>query len=295
MSSYTIKDLEALSGIKAHTIRIWEQRYKLLIPKRSSTNIRTYNDVELCKLLNIATLLSMGNKISTIASYSQKKLHKELDVLLSSTIPDNDYSMLLINRIISSGLTYSETEFNLAFSKGIDRFGLIQTYKEIIYPVLVRLGLMWNKEELIPSQEHFITNLIKQKIYTEIDNIKEPIKEAESWVLFLPEDEIHEIGLLMANFLLKFYGKKVYYLGQQVPIANIKSFIDKYKPDNIQFFLLTRRTKSKAQEIIDNIYNLSSPTKVYLSGNKELIKKLELPKTFHIINSLEDFIQYFKS
>lgn len=291
MAIYSIKDLEIVSGIKAHTIRIWEQRYGLLEPKRTDTNIRYYDDYQLCKLLNVTTLLQNGHKVSKIASYSVIEINKQIEELIKSTNSDDSKINILVNQIISSSLTYNEASFNEAFNLSVDKFGLVSAFTKVIYPMLIRIGLMWNKQEIIPSQEHFISNLIKQKLFAAIEKLPEPKNEAESWLLFLPDEEDHEIGLILSYFLLKSHGKRVYYLGQRVPFSSIDSFLTHNKLDAIHFFLVKKQSTIKAQKLIDKIKPLTKELKVCISGSDQVIKNLRLPESFRLINTLDGFLQ----
>lgn len=293
MSVYSIKDLEVISGIKAHTIRIWEQRYSLLEPKRTDTNIRYYDDYQMCKLLNISSLLENGHKVSKIASYTEEEISQQVEELIKNVDSEDSKVNALVNQIISAGLTYDEDSFNDAFNVATNRFGLIDAFSKVIYPMLVRVGLMWNKQDMIPSQEHFISNLVKQKLFAAIEDIPEPKKGAESWLLMLPEEEDHEIGLILSYFLLKSKGKKVFYLGQRVPISSVESFLAHNKLDAIHFFMVRNQTPLKAQKLIDKLSPITKGIKVYLSGSESVISKLNIPNNFTIVNSIENFLSKF--
>lgn len=290
MSTYSIKDLEVISGIKAHTIRIWEQRYGLLEPQRTATNIRYYDDVQMRKLLHVSTLLDNGDKVSKIASYSDAEIHQKVTDLINNANSTDSQSGALINQIISAGLTYDEDSFNKAFKTAVEVHGLINAFLNVIYPMLIRIGLMWTKQDMIPSQEHFISSLIKQKLFAAIENIKEkPKKNAEKWILFLPEDEDHEIGLLLSAFLLKSNGKKVLLIGQRVPYPSIQAILSSEKPDKIHFFMIRNHAADKVQNILDNISPMTSGIKVFVSGVPHLEDELVIPANFKWVNSIESF------
>ncbi len=288
MSAYSIKDLEVISGIKAHTIRIWEQRYQLLVPQRTDTNIRLYNDDQMRRLLNITTLIDNGFKVSKVASLSDAEIYQKVEEFITDTTADVQIKAL-INEIISAGLSYNEKRFTTAYAIAIDSFGITDTYIKVIYPMLIRVGLMWLKHDLIPSQEHFISNLIKQKLFTAIDSLKEPSKDAQKWILLLPEDEDHEIGLLLSSFLLKSKGKKVIYLGQRVPYSNIESIIKSEEPDYIHFFMIRNQSVTKCQKIVNTLNQYCSDCKVIVSGSKFLENELSLPPLFSWMNSIEQY------
>lgn len=167
---YSIQDLENLSGIKAHTIRIWEKRYQLLNPSRTDTNIRIYGDEDLKKLLNVSTLLAKGGKISKISKLEVIEIANQVELLSSPTSSDNNIE-LFINNLISSGLVFDVAKFESTFSSAIIRLGLKEMYFQVLLPTLMKIGLLWGKSEIIPAQEHLISNLIKQKLFASIDGL----------------------------------------------------------------------------------------------------------------------------
>ena len=205
MDRYKISELEHLSGVKAHTIRIWEQRYDILKPMRSNGNIRFYDGDQLKKLLNVVTLINAGNKISAISELSPKEINKRIESLSNISVEGIKEEML-INQMISSGLSFDEKLFEKAFSNSILSYGLINAYKKVFYPLLNKMGLLWATTEINPSQEHFISNLIRQKMFAAIDALSPTSNESEKWLLFLPENETHELGLgvLSLGFKLHF-------------------------------------------------------------------------------------------
>lgn len=218
MAVYSIKELENLSGIKAHTIRIWEKRYNLIEPHRTTTNIRYYTDQELKKILNVAMLNRQGIKISNIARLNDNELKEEiLRVTSSNTQTEN-----IIDTLIITMIDMDELKFNTIFNKAISKNGFTETITKIIYPFLDRVGILWMAGDVNPAQEHFVVNLIRQKIITATDkftNIYNP--NAKKFMLFLPEGEWHELGLLFSLFLIKEAGHEVIYLGQSVPYSDV--------------------------------------------------------------------------
>jgi DNA-binding transcriptional MerR regulator len=218
MAVYSIKELENLSGIKAHTIRIWEKRYNLIEPYRTTTNIRYYSDNELKKILNVAMLNRHGIKISNIARLNEKELKDEILRVCSGT-PNLENT---IDSLIIAMIDMDEIKFNSILNKMISRYGFTEAIVNIVYPFLEKIGVLWLAGDINPSQEHFVLNIIRQKIITAVDgcsNVFNPI--AKKFLLYLPEGEWHEIGLLFALYLLKEAGHEVIYLGQSVPYSDI--------------------------------------------------------------------------
>lgn len=293
MAKYKISDLENLSGVKAHTIRIWEQRYNALIPLRTETNIRHYDDQHLKKLLNIVSLINAGFKISKISKFSEEEFNKELKTIDKGVNIDLKEE-LLINQLITSGLAYDETGFEKAFSNSILSFGLTESYNKVFYPMLVKLGLLWSSSELNPSQEHFVSNLIKQKIFAAIDALKPASNNSEEWVLFLPEGEMHDIGLLIANFMLRSKSAKVIYLGDNVPINNLYEVAKNIKPTHYLTFAVRQNQQDIINEYLSEMKNKFNDPNIYICCDSALGSQLNLTKNQHAVSSFAAFQSILK-
>lgn len=218
MAVYSIKELENLSGIKAHTIRIWEKRYNLIEPYRTTTNIRYYTDQELKKILNVAVLNRHGIKISNIAKLSDKELKDEiLRVSTSNPTVENTIDSLIVSMI-----DMDEIKFNSILNKAVAKEGFTNAFLNIVYPFLEKIGVLWLAGDVNPAQEHFVSNIIRQKIIAAVDGFSHVFNpDAKKFLLFLPEGEWHEMSLLFALYLLKEAGHEVIYLGQSVPYSDI--------------------------------------------------------------------------
>jgi len=253
MITYSIADLENLTGIKAHTIRIWEKRYNVIQPSRTATNIRYYSNDDMRKLVNIAALLNAGMKISKISKLSDKELNIEIRNRLGSGNSEDVIAESYISQLINAGLEFSEASFDKLFSSAILKYGVKDAYIKILIPVLNRVGLLWSTESLNPAQEHFISNMVKQKLFSAIDALPPANLNQAQVVLFLPDFEDHEIGLLMANFMLRQAGRNVIYLGQKVPLVNIKDTVLECDPSQLLFFLIQTRPTEFLQNYIDQL------------------------------------------
>jgi DNA-binding transcriptional MerR regulator len=218
MAVYSIKELENLSGIKAHTIRIWEKRYNLIEPYRTTTNIRYYTDQELKKILNVAMLNRHGIKISNIARLTDKELKEEiLRVCSGNSSLENTIDSLIITMI-----DMDEIKFNSVVNKAISKYGFTDAFLTVVYPFLEKIGVLWMAGDINPAQEHFVVNLIRQKLISAVDGFSNQFNpDARKFLLFLPEGEWHEIGLLFALYLIKGAGHEVIYLGQSVPYSDV--------------------------------------------------------------------------
>ncbi|MFC3563396.1 MerR family transcriptional regulator [Pedobacter jamesrossensis] len=285
---YSISDLEQFSGVQSHTIRIWEQRYNALKPMRTEGNTRFYDDDQLKRLLNIVSLNQSGLKISKICSLSDEDISRLLQKELQSISETSNFEYY-VTQLLKHGLCYDEFSFDNLLNTCISKFGILESYKNIMYPILVRLGLMWRKDDICPAQEHFLSNIIRRKIHAAIDNLPLNENANQTWLLFLPEDEDHEIGLLFANYILKANGKKVIFLGSKVPLDSIKKVVEQNDIDSVLFFMVRSRAKKAAQKYIEDLEKICSSIKIYFAGNAYGPNQLKLGKKINQINSLQEF------
>ncbi|WP_221391271.1 MerR family transcriptional regulator [Dyadobacter sp. NIV53] len=294
MSTYSIKDLERISSQKAHTIRIWEQRYGLLEPERTDSNIRFYNDDQLKKLLNVCTLIRNGMKISHVSKLSRKEIADEIDLIIADSFQSDIHIEAVINEALIAISTYNGTLFDVLFSNSVKGMGLNKTYVKIIYPLLVRTGLMWIKDDLLPAQEHFLSNLIRQKLFSAIDTLPLPDNPDQTWILFLNEEEDHEIGLLFAYYLLRQYGKRVIYLGARVPYENLFGVVSQCKPTHIYSFVVRKQPDKEMEQLLSRLTADFNGLNICISGDNELIRKASADKKVRFISSIDSLIDIVK-
>ncbi len=235
VKKFSISDIENLIGIKAHTIRAWEARYNLVPPKRTPTNIRFYDEDDLKLLLNIVTLNEKGYKISRIAKMDKKQI---ADLVLQFQADWNNDTVQVLH-LSDAILKYDEIAFSEILSGCIEEMGLIKTMDLVLFPLMKKTGMLWQTGAIDPSHEHFASNLIRDKLIVEIDKVVKPVKDKpKRFLLFLPEMEMHETGLLFARYLLKKCGMDTLYLGQEIPYADVKKVVTAYRPD-YAFVVLT--------------------------------------------------------
>lgn len=294
MSSYSIKDLESLSGIKAHTLRIWEQRYNIISPKRSDSNIREYDDMDLKLVLNISLLREHGYKISGIAKMSLKELNEQVMKLAEAenlNYPDQIHSLTI------AMIDLDENRFEKVIATCILQFGFENTMVNIIYPFLNRIGVLWVTGSIGPAQEHFISNLIRQKTIVAIDSqVVQQLPHSKKFVLFAPEGEFHEIGLLFANYLLRNRNHKVIYLGQSLPFDELCLTCDYIKPDAI-FTAITAvpAGQQEVQAYIDRLAEAFPSTEIYLTGYQVVGQDLRLSAKMKIVVNIWDLQHYISN
>jgi DNA-binding transcriptional MerR regulator len=293
MSVYSIKDLERISNQKAHTIRIWEHRYGLLQPQRTETNIRYYDDTQLKKLLNVCTLIQRGMKISAISKLSNQEIAEQINLILSDAQQGDVYIEGVISEILIAIATYDAVVFNRLFEGAVEKLGLQKTYVKVIYPLLVRAGLMWSQDDLLPSQEHFFSNLIRQKLFSAIDALSVPDNADQTWVLFLYEEEDHEIGLLFAYYIITHYNKKVIYLGARVPYENLSDVISVCKPTHIYTFFVKNAPHAEQQRLLNQLTTDFTDCCICLSGGDPDLPAMQEKNVLHIstVDSLTDLLK----
>ena len=288
MDLFPISDLQRFSGIKAHTIRIWEQRYNALQPNRSEGNTRYYSGDQLRRLLNIVSLLHLGYKISELSVMSDDQLWKLLQELSENAVQQDPVHEYFITQMIAAGMEFNEEHLEKLFAGCILRFGMKQTYISVIYPLLVRVGLMWTKNLIPPAQEHFISSILKQKLCVAIDALPPVKDQIDPWILFLPEDEFHEISLLFANYLVKQAGKKVIYLGASTSLEALETTANMLKPGNMLFFQVHYADAALTQKYLTKLSGLFPSVRIYMAGNEKLISALKMPKNLSWIKSAEE-------
>ncbi|WP_430814686.1 MerR family transcriptional regulator [Carboxylicivirga sp. RSCT41] len=287
MAFYSIKDLEKISGIKAHTIRIWERRYNLIEPQRTTTNIRFYNDDDLKRILNVSILNQNGYKISKIATMSEAQLRERvIDLCLDTRNTDVQIESLLV-----AMLEMDEYKFTNVLTNSIIKLGFESTVETILFPFLDRIGILWQAGTINPAQEHFISNLIRQKLIVAIDNEMQNFvpKANKSIVFFLPENELHEIGLLFYSLIARKEGYNVVYLGASVPVEDLKVVIDVRGADALFTSLVAARKKDELEQLMTDIVDCIPNIPVYITGLQIREMQPNVPESCKIISSSNEF------
>ncbi len=274
---YSISDLEALSGIRAHTIRIWEQRYDLFHPSRTETNIRYYSDSDLKKLLNISTLQRYGWKISKLGNLSPEELNHELRKHISTNTRREDFIEDSINEIIISLIAMDESAFSSVFNWCNEKLGFENTVEQVVFPVLVKIGLMWNTSEIIPAQEHFISSLVKMKVAAATDNLQVEAKSSDKILLFTPENELHDLGLMLLNYLIRSKGINTVYLGQSVPFDNIGKACEITGCKSVLVGITIQVDPEKLSEYLKKLNLLPQINRIYVMAHEAVMAKVKTP------------------
>jgi MerR family transcriptional regulator, light-induced transcriptional regulator len=283
VSTYSIKDLEQLSGIKAHTLRIWEQRYNLLNPKRTDTNIRFYDDEDLKLILNVALLNDNGFKISKIASMASHEIRDEVIKLTERSLTHDDQ----IHALTICMIEMDEERFDKILSTNIIKLGFEQTMLNIIYPFMSKIGVLWQTGAINPAQEHFISNLVRQKLIVAIDG-QIYHGGGKKFLLFLPEGELHEISILFASYLIKSKGHKVIYLGQSTPNDDLLSVFKLHQPEYLLTVITTSPSSEYVQEYVNALSDRFSSCQILVTGYQVIGQDLVFPKNVRQMNYIRD-------
>ena len=286
LSTFSIKDLETITGIKAHTLRIWEQRYHLIEPKRTSTNIRYYDDDDLRFILNVSILNNYGIKISEIAKMEAEKIREMVLVISEKSSPYESQ----IKALISAMFSLDEPGFNRILANNILRQGLEESMIHVVFPFLQQIGILWVTGSIHPAHEHFITNLIRQKLFVAIDAQTGKIhKDGKKFLLFLPEGEPHEIGLLFANYMLRARGHDVVYLGQNLPFEDLRTVFDFYEPECVMSVVTTGMNSDEVQIFVNTLSKSWPDAQIYVTGFLIVTHPdLQVPANVRVLKSVDD-------
>ena len=296
-STFSIKNLENLSGIKAHTLRIWEKRYNLLEPERTDTNIRRYSLDSLRKLLNITLLYNHGFKISKIASLETSEIPK----LVRSIALKANSEQVSINAFKLAMINFDYELFDTNYEEILQHHNFEYLFMNIFMPLMKELGILWQTGAISPSHEHFITNLVKQKIHLQTEYLQKNKFEQKNhpiFVLFLPENEIHELGILYLNYLILSKGHRTIFLGQSLQTSSLQTLYSYETKYYFVSYITVEPSKDEIMPYLHNFYNRileNQDSKLILFGPQQIaIDKEKLPKKIEMFRSVESFVfKYF--
>lgn len=291
---YTIKDIEHITGIKAHTIRIWEQRYQILIPERTDTNIRYYNDDDLVYIMNVAYLNNNGVKISKIAQFDK---HALMQQVAEKSLQTKELNQILDSLKLAT-IKLDETLFDSIIDHHIRSKGFEQTMITIIYPFLENLGFLWLTGSIKPVHEHFMSNLIRSRVVLAIHELKQkPKKIRPNFILFNAEKELHEISLLFFHYLLSTRGLSVLYLGSNLPKKDAINIVEKYQPDYLVSIFTSFPPAKDVETYVESFTSKFPELQYIISGNqtkgwsgKSLKNVLKFDKIEDLLNFLNALV-----
>ena len=286
MIQYSIKDLEKLTGIKAHTIRIWEKRYDIVNPHRTSTNIRFYTDMDLKKLMNVASLVRFGLKISSLSGLSYEELNEKIVEMYHRPNVSNTQ----IDQLIVAMTDLDDKKFNIILSNATLDKGFENTIIEVIFPFMERLGLLWQTGNINTAHEHFVMNILRQKLIVAIDGLYyQPNKNAKLFIMFLPKEEYHEIELLFFRYIIRKAGHKIVYLGQSIPFLDLKEIINIKNPDYLFTCINLPQSVIELKLYLSKLANLFPRQTIFVAGKQINACCEVLPQNVHKIISVANF------
>jgi len=292
MAIYSIRDLEKLTGIKAHTIRIWEQRYGLVVPARTDTNIRYYTDENLRMLFNIALLNRHGYKISKLAQMTPEDVATRVaDIAKNNGSQNTQIDALTLAMIDLDEATFDRIFFTYTMEHGFER-----TIVELVYPFLDKLNVLWLTSSVSPAHEKFIGHLIRRKMMCAIDSEQAEIsRDAATFVLYLPDDESQELTLLFMHYLLRRRRQRVVYLGYRISLSDLADACQSLRPDYVFTILQEPIPRQPIQGYVDAAAQATNPGQLLLTGAQLFVNPVKLPPNAKLLSGLHDTVQFLDS
>jgi MerR family transcriptional regulator, light-induced transcriptional regulator len=287
---YSIKDLEVLSGIKAHTIRIWEKRYDLLVPQRTDTNIRYYTDDDLRRMLNISLLVRIGYKISKVAKWDEEKINEKVLEIAKRRTSDSDY----IDRLILHMVNFDNRSFYYLTNEIIDSLGFEEAVTKVFFEFFIRVGTYWQVGSIFPAQEHYVTNIFRQKMIAELDKLGMSDNNEATILFFLPENDLHEMSLLFYSYLALKMGYHVIYLGQFVPWVDLVRIQKQVKIDFVFTAFINSIAKEDLESYLVELKELFSSQKVFITGWQLHLHEPALPRNVKIVKDYKEFKKFMR-
>lgn len=288
MAEYKIRDIEILTGIRAHTIRIWEKRYGILVPSRTDTRIRTYTDSDVLLLLNIALLNRHGIKISRIAEMDDTEILDRAAKINLSGEADPEIGQLIVALI-----SMNERLFRATLNQLKKEHGTLVAYQNYVLQFLERIGVMWQVGSINPAQEHFVANIIRQQLIAELETLPVPSGDGIKAILYLPEHEWHELGLLLYQYFLRSKGISTVYLGQSLPYASLLEAVEVVKPQVLVTAWVTSVDGKYYRNYFERLRKDLPHLKIVVGGYQSFEHRSELPPTVNVFQSLEELSVHF--
>jgi DNA-binding transcriptional MerR regulator len=285
---YSIKDLEVLSGIKAHTIRIWEKRYNLLVPFRTETNIRFYSDDDLRRILNVSLLVRNGYKISKVAKLNESEIKEKVLKVSENKTSQSDY----VDRLILRMLNFDNVGFFKLTNEIFDKFDFEEAVFNVYFSLFERIGTYWQVGSIFPAQEHYVTNIFRQKLIAEIDRLEVATEKRATMLFFLREDELHEMSLLFYSYLAQKYGYNVIYLGQFVPFNDLKKIQENLKVDYVFTAFVNSFPIENMEKYLFELKEVFQQQKIFITGWQLQLQTPKLPRNMKIIPNYKEFRKF---
>jgi MerR family transcriptional regulator, light-induced transcriptional regulator len=290
MRHYTLFELEKLTGILAATIRVWERRYNIIKPKRTDTNRRWYDDDDLRKLINISLIHHSGIKISKIANYSEAELIERVEYLTKDSVISDTH----LRSLIFATLSFNGNAVNEILLRAVINIGFEETFTSVVFPFLRMVGIMWHTGSADTGAEHFITNIFREKLIAAIDSLppaNDPRRKRV--IMFLPDNELHEMGLLFYSYLIRKWGHEVLYLGQATPFVALTKVFEKWHSDILVTGVLSELSVFEPEEYLNNLSTTFKLQKILVSGSLADEPSIEKYKNIYPIREVNDLKKHF--
>jgi len=290
MRHYTLHELEKLTGILAATIRVWERRYNIIKPQRTDTNRRWYNDEDLRRLINISILYHNGIKISKIAAYSGSDLEEKVKLLTMDSVKSDTH----INSLIVAMFSFNGNAVNEILLRSIINSGFEETFSNVVFPFLKRIGIMWHTGSANIGAEHFVSNILRGRLIAAIDSLppaNDPKRKRV--IMYLPDNELHELGLLFYSYLIRKLGHEVLYLGQATPFIALAEANEKWHSDILVTGALSYLSISEPEEYLNNLSSTFKLQKILVSGSLADQPAIEKYSNVYSIRSVADLKKHF--
>ncbi len=287
-TGYSIKDLEVLSGIKMHTIRIWEKRYNLLNPHRTDTNIRWYDDEDLKRLLNISLLTKNGFKISKVADWDEDQLRSKVLSISESRTSESDY----IDRFMILMVEMDNNGFEKLLNEILTQYDFESAYFNIFFKLFERVGTYWQIGSIFPAQEHFVTSLFRQKLIAAIDKLENTNTKNATMLLYLHEEELHEMSLLFYAYLAKKSGYDIFYLGQSVPFSDLEKINNLKRVDYVFTAFTNAISKEELEDYLVRLKESFPKQKIFITGYQVELDNPALPRNVKTVKDFREFRKY---
>lgn len=292
MGRYTLIELERLTGILAPTIRVWERRYNIIKPKRTDTNRRWYDDEDLRRLINISLLYHSGIKISQIARFSKSELNEKAEFLTRDSFISDSH----IKSLILAMLSFDSRTVNEILLKSIINNGFEETFSSVVFPFLRRVGIMWHTGSVDAAAEHFVSNIFRSKLIYALESLPQTNNpKSKRVVMFLPENELHEMGLLFYSFLIRKQGHEVLYLGQSTPFTALKEASGKWHPDVLVTGVSSDLSIAEPERYLNDLSSAFKSGKILVCGlfaDQPVIKKFQ---NIYPVRSASDLKKHLES
>ncbi len=289
MDNFSIRDIENLCGVKAHTLRIWEQRYKLFVPKRKESLHRVYDCNDLKQLLRISFLYHHGYKISKIASLTSEQIQEEIDRIK----PQCCNYEIFVHQLIEASLQFDKDSFEKTINNLVIRIGLEKSINHVFYPFLERIGLLWMTNHVLPAQEHFCSHIIRKKIICAIDGLELVNNGKYNVVIFSPVGELHEIPLLVINYILRKHGIWTTYFGTNVSAETLEMYSSQHRVTHFYMHVITHLDNCGFETLVTDFCKRFPAQKLIVSGPACNCLKTTIPnlERLHSMDKLLQFAQ----